>query len=234
MDTPGRVKRMWTPMSSPADAHAGELFTDLSSNDGGGFNAGAYASAGHLLVMLKATEDLGFLNPDYQQWVRDAHAHRLGVAHYHFCRPENGDPIGEARWFWHNVQPGFRAGVDRLVLDLEVGDPNTWQAYIEQFDAELERISTLMAILYTFGSAIGRVRVRSNKYHVASWGTQQPSGAHRALANGGTLWAWQYTDGQVDPSGGPTRAAGANGGMPVDMSVLNPATVRSLRENLKR
>jgi hypothetical protein len=220
----------WLFMSSPAQAGSSEVFTDISDNNAG-FDARAYASAGHLLVMIKATQGTGYLNPDWAAWTQSAHAHRLAVAHYHFCDPAADAPISEARRFWETVRPEFDARTDRLVIDLETGDENLWPQYLAYLDGELCRYSTISAVLYTMASCLTpALKVRSERFHVASWGNRQPSGGHRTLP-AGTLWAWQYYGGTVDPSGGPTEFAGVG---QADGNVLNPETVRELRAALGR
>jgi GH25 family lysozyme M1 (1,4-beta-N-acetylmuramidase) len=216
----------WHRMSSPADAKAGELFADISANQST-FNAAAYASAGHRLIMIKATQGENYLNPAHASWTTSAHLHGLAVAHYHFCELSN--PLLEARAFWERVRPVFDPARDRLVLDLEIGNPATWPTYLRELDNELLRYSTLKAVLYTFASAVSpQLVVRSGKYHLAAWGTRQPSGPFRRLINGGTLWAWQYTDDEIDPAAGPRAFAGIG---PCDGSVLNPNTLRNINQH---
>jgi hypothetical protein len=217
-------------MPSPARARARELFADISSNNSS-FDARAYASAGHLIIMIKATEATDYLNPRYAEWVAAAHASRLSVLHYHFCRPEHGDPLSEARWFWDQARPHFKPGVDRLVLDLETGNEETWPGFLAELDNELVRYSTLEAQLYTFGSALSsQLKIRSRRFHVAAWGPEQPGGALRRLP-AGSLWAWQYTNGLTDTARGPTTFAGIGRS---DGNTINPYTLRRIRRELNR
>src|SRR5438309_1441589 len=101
----------WQRMAHPRGAPSRATFVDLSSNNQGGvaaLNAREYSSAGHLLVALKSTEGEAYVNPDWGPQVNDAHAHRLGVLHYHFLRPDQGtSPTLEARHFWNTVRGGF-------------------------------------------------------------------------------------------------------------------------------
>lgn len=217
-------------MAAPARARSRETFADISSNNGG-FNARAYAAAGHLLIAIKATESTDFTTPLYSAWVDAAHEARLGVLHYHFAHSDNGEPVQEARYFWEHVRPHFHPRTDRLAIDLETGAPARWPAWLSAFDNELHRYSTLEAIGYCFGWALPELKLRSGKFWIPSWGSHQPSGAFRRVP-GGTLWGWQYTNGVTDPAGGPTTAAGIPGRC--DMSVLSPAIVRSLGRALKR
>jgi GH25 family lysozyme M1 (1,4-beta-N-acetylmuramidase) len=219
-------------MSSPSRASSAEVFVDLSDNNGT-YAAQPYSAAGHLLVAIKATESDDYINSKWRGWVDASHAHRLGVAHYHFCRPENGNPVGQARYFWDAVRPAYHHHTDRLVLDLETGDQADWPAWLREFDGELHRYSTLKAIGYTFASAnLAQLVLHSRKWWLASWGAEQPSGALRRLPGRQVLWGWQYTDGKVNPAHGATAAAGVSG--LCDHSVLSPGIVRLLRHELKR
>lgn len=201
---------------------------DISSNNPT-FDPSAYASAGHLLIAIKATEGTGYVNPDWQRWVTSAHGCRLAVCHYHFC--DGASPIAEAAHFWTVVRPHFKVGVDRLLIDFE--NPalarlgSTAGRWLTELDRETIRLSGIRPIGYTFASAISAaLQLQSRTWIIAAWGTTQPSGAFRRIANG-TLWGWQYTDGQVDPSGGPRSAAGIG---QCDMSVISPPIVSMVRK----
>ena len=220
-----KPRARWQPMAYPAHAATAELFADISSNNSQ-FDAHKYASAGHLMIAIKATEGTGYANPYWPRWTIDAHTQRLAVTHYHYCRPDQSDPKLEAQRFWDCVRPHFAAKTDRLALDIETDNEADWPAYLAEVDAELHRLSGIDAIGYTYAAAITpQLQLRSGKWWIASYGTSQPSGARRKLANG-SLWAWQYTDGHVNPSHGPTAAAGIGH---CDMSVLSPAIIALIK-----
>jgi GH25 family lysozyme M1 (1,4-beta-N-acetylmuramidase) len=218
----------WQPMPWPDKAKAPYLFADISSNNPS-FNAPAYASAGHLMIMIKATQGISYVNPRWFEWVQAARAARLAVTHYHFC--DGTAARTEADHFWRTIRPHFKRSCDRLVIDIEnpalaqLG-PNA-ASYLATLDSELARLSGLQAIGYTFKSALNpHLRIRSGKWLVAAWGNQWPAGMFRRLPNG-TLWGWQFTDGQVGANG-PRGLAGIG---QCDISVLSPPIVSLIRRS---
>ena len=63
-------------------------FVDLSSNNGpDALDAAEYAKAGHVLLAIKATDGVGYVNPDWERQARDAHEAHVGVLHYHYAEP---------------------------------------------------------------------------------------------------------------------------------------------------
>ena len=230
MTPAARARPRLLPMAYPSKASSADVFADISDNNLG-FDAQQYASAGHGLIAIKATQGQHVISPSWAQWTQAAHSERVAVAHYHFCQLEN--PRLEAEHFWETIRPHFKPGWDRLVLDLEVGPQSDWPLYLSVLDNELERLSGLQAIGYTFASGLSpQLEIRSGKWWVAAWGTAQPGGRLRQLPNG-TLWAWQYAQGfpAVHPSGGPAAAAGIGA---CDMSVLAPPIVSLIRKATRR
>jgi len=216
-------------IASPRGATEAQLAADISSNNAS-FDPAIYASAGHLLITIKATEGIGYTNPEWDQWAHEAHQHKLAVNHYHFAQLV--DPIEEARHFWLTIRKRFKTGVDRVMIDIETGDQEHWPVFLERFDTELHRLSGLEAIGYTFAAALSpALRLRSNLWMVAAWGTQRPGTARLTLPCG-RLWGWQYTGGQGSPSGGPVKAAGIPG--EIDLTVLRNWTVRNLQRDRTR
>lgn len=220
----------WTRMAWPRKAKPDALAADISSNNRS-FNAHQYASAGHLLIIIKATQGTNFTNPTHQVWTRDAHAAGLAVMHYHFC--DGASPLLEAQHFWATVKPLWRNG-DRLAIDFEqpalgaLGPRGP--AYLAALDHELHKHSGQWAIGYTFASALSpSLRVQSGKWWVAAFGNTWPARARRQLPNG-TMWAWQFTDG-LEGAQGPRGAAGIG---QCDMSVLSPPIVQLLHKTLHR
>lgn len=216
-------------IAAPRKAIEPQLAADISSNNSV-FDPAAYASAGHLLITIKATQGLDYVNQFWDEWTHGAHEHKLAVNHYHFAELVN--PVSEAQFFWLTVRKRFMAGVDRIMIDIETGEQADWPAYLDEFDAELHRLSGLSVIGYTFASALSSdLRLRSSLWMVAAWGTQRPGNLLLGLPCG-RLWAWQYTGGLGSPSGGPTGTAGIPGA--IDLSVLRNATVRNLRRDRAR
>ena len=132
------------------------LFADLSSNNAY-FHAGQYRDAGHLVVAVKATEGVGYVNPEHRPWCYDAGAHRVGVIHYHFARPDQGNtPDSEARLFLEVALP-LAGGRDFLALDLERATPQGWAhdpAWSHAFDRHVQQHSRFHTILYASRSTL--------------------------------------------------------------------------------
>lgn len=205
------------------------LFADISSNNAS-FDAAQYKAAGHLAIGIKATEDRDFVNPKYGAWVADAHRHNLGVFHYHFARPENGQPDGQAEHFWNTVRDHFRRPGDFVVVDVETSSPANGKQFTIEYDKHLRKISGTHPILYTFLSYFqeGGLTISSGDAWIAAWGRVQP-GRNWDVPGPEDLWAWQYTDGHSGPT--PHSFAGIPG--TCDGSRLNPETTAHLRRNLK-
>src|SRR3974390_2924902 len=127
-----------------------QVFADLSSNNAQ-FDAAKYRAAGHVFVAIKATEGTGYVNPKHRSWCYAAGLHHIGIAHYHFARPDLGsNPTAEARHFLATALP-LAGGRDYLVLDYErhaSGGVSRDPAWAKAFDHEVRRSSRFKTILY--------------------------------------------------------------------------------------
>lgn len=218
------MRRRAAIVPAPAKATNVYLFADLSANNGGVFDARAYRSAGHIAIALKATQGTKFVDPRWSERTTAAHTHRVAVCHYHFCQLDN--PVSEARHFWDTVRPRFNHHVDRLAIDLEIGEEKDWPHYLTELDTELIRLSGQHAIGYTFASALNRnLRVSSGLWWAAAWGPDRPA------TPGAKLWGWQYASPPYDPSHGPASAVGI--AERCDMSVMRPVTVARIQKGAK-
>lgn len=226
--SPGKAGSRWLPMAAPDRAANAELMVDLSSWNLS-FDANAYASAGHLLVAIKATQGTRYVNPDWARWAVDAHLAHLAVAHYHFA-DDVTDPIGEARYFANAIRPHYKRSRDLVVLDLEQGTRSEWARYVSLFFSELARLlRDPVCVLYCPQSQLGPdLKVPGGRCWVAAWGSVRPGPMH----DGQWLWGWQYTNGQIDTAGGPRTVAGVPS--TCDVTVLAPTVVRWLRGALGR
>lgn len=127
-----------------------QVFADLSNNNSK-FDPVAYRKAGHVFVALKATEGASFIDQRHKPWCLAAGKHHIGVAHYHFGRPDEGnDPVTEARHFLATALP-LAGDRDYLILDLErfgrgglARDP----AWSKAFDRYVRRSSRFSTLLY--------------------------------------------------------------------------------------
>lgn len=132
------------------------LFADLSSNNQE-FVAHQYRAAGHIVVAIKATEGLLYVNPDHMAWSHAAIEQRIAVVHYHFARPDLGDtPEAEAARFLEVALP-VCSGRDYLALDLERGTPEGWShdpQWSQRFDKHVQDHSRFHTILYAARSTL--------------------------------------------------------------------------------
>lgn len=126
------------------------LFADVSSNNSE-FKPDPYVKAGHVVIAVKATEGVGYVNPDHRSWCLAAGGKRISVVHYHFARPDQGNsPDAEAARFLEVALP-LAGGRDYLVVDVERAAPAGWQhdpAWTHQFDAHVRAHSRFATILY--------------------------------------------------------------------------------------
>ena len=134
------------------------FFIDLSNNDPI-FDAAAYRKAGHVIVGLKATEGVSFIDPDHGRLAHAAGGEHIAVMHYHFARPDlNTDAEKEAAHFISVATSGNLDGPrDYLVLDLERATPAGWApdpAWSARFDRYIRAHTRFRTILYSFRSAL--------------------------------------------------------------------------------
>lgn len=132
------------------------LFADISSNNNQ-FAAHEYREAGHILVAIKATEGLSYVNPEHRPWTYDAQIQRVAVMHYHFARPDLGNPPEEEAARFLEVTLPLAGGRDYLALDLERATPQGYDhdpAWSYQFDKHVCERSRFHTILYANRSTL--------------------------------------------------------------------------------
>lgn len=131
-------------------------FADVSSAQPN-VNMHDYADAGHLLIGIKATEGLSYVNPYHRGQSYAAGARHVAVAHYHFARPDlNDNPSAECRHFidaaGHLLGP-----YDYVILDLERATRQGWShdpAWSREWDQMLRSLSRFRTILYASRSVL--------------------------------------------------------------------------------
>jgi GH25 family lysozyme M1 (1,4-beta-N-acetylmuramidase) len=166
---------------------ANRNFVDLSSNNGPqALDAKAYAEAGHVLVAVKATEGLDYVNPDWAAQVHAAHEAGVSVLHYHFAQP--GDPGPQASFFLdHLARSGEFHSYDSIALDVERGqrvpDP---AVFVGGFDSQCASLGHGPLVVYT--------ELSYHKEHGLA-----PAGGRLWIADYGVgfingYWADQYAD----------------------------------------
>ena len=126
------------------------LFADISSNNEPP-DFTEYSRNGHILVAIKATEGVSYVNPDHRAWCYGAQVHRIAVIHYHFARPDLGNKASDEADRFLEVALPLAAGRDYLALDLERGTPDGWShdpAWSHEFDTRVRAKSRFHTILY--------------------------------------------------------------------------------------
>jgi len=175
-------------------------FADVSNNNAN-FDAHTYAEHGHLVVAIKATEGLAFVDPDHRTWALRAGMVHIGVIHYHFARPDLGNsPEDEARFFLRNALH-LTGGRDYLALDLERATPGGWQhdpSWSRAFDEFIQANSRFHTLLYATRSTLeggqGWLKDDTGNLWVADWSSDPDVKLH-----GYSVLCRQYTDGQLGP-----------------------------------
>ena len=160
-----------------------------------------YADAGHLLIAIKATEGVNYINPYHRGQAYAAGARHVAVAHYHFARPDMGNtPSSEAEHFWQVVEH-LAGPYDYLILDMERATPQGWThdpAWTRAFDARIRELSRFRMILYANRSTLSTsdqwlydppLRVHDADYSTTP--DYAPAGYECVFR--------QYTDGVVGP-----------------------------------
>lgn len=97
------------------------------------------------LVLTKATEGTGYLDPTYAIYSKEIRAAGIRLGAYHFMRP--GDEISQANWFCETVQRVGLRGNEVLALDLEVGGINLEQC--KRFMDRVQQKTGIRPILYS-------------------------------------------------------------------------------------
>ncbi len=79
-------------------------------------------------VIAKATEGVGYSDPNYEEYMTSALNSNKLIGLYHYARPDlNNSPGDEATWFLSKVKDYVKKAI--LVLDWEVNTSNTTWAY---------------------------------------------------------------------------------------------------------
>lgn len=183
------------------------LFADISNNNSH-YVAAEYKAAGHIFIALKATEGEGFVDGKHRMWAMHSHWSGIGVAHYHFARPDTGSaPDAEARRFLEVALP-LAGPHDYLVCDLERATPAGWShdpAWSRGFDGYVQSHSRFHTVLYANRSTLEQsdafLAGDNRRVWDADWSRVPDYAPHRY-----TVLFRQYTDGVVGP--GPHDFAG--------------------------
>lgn len=152
---------------------------DVSSNNGH-IDWPAVAASGVRFAVVKASEGCGYVNPQFCQDRRDAHAAGLQVGCYHYARPDQTSAQAEAEQFLSAVgrlEPG-----EFLALDLETGDGDLLGWALTWLRA-VERAVGFKPLLYSGlwfmqpHNLVGSAELAEYGLWLAAWGTTPPAPA---------------------------------------------------------
>ena len=194
-----------------------QIFADLAAVDGLSFNPAEYRAAGHVFIALKATEGTSFRDPRHRGFALAAGLHHIGIAHYHFARPDLGNsPKEEADFFLQTVW-ALLGPRDYVVLDMERGTLQRDPAWSRGFDEEIRARSRFRTILYGSRSWLETAPAdqwlagEPYRFWDADW-----SGAPDFAPEGGVCVMRQSSDGVFGPQ--PHQLVGIDG--PSDVNHL--------------
>ena len=121
----------------------------LNGTDISGYQPGSPNLTGDAFSIVKATEGVGFQNPNWAAQVDACRADGAMVGHYHFANGLN-TPAAEAQYFWGVVKTKWVTG-EPLALDIEgsfftnAANPVQWAL---EFAQELFALSGLKVLIY--------------------------------------------------------------------------------------
>lgn len=79
-------------------------------------------------IIVKATEGVGYTDPNYREYLSEALASNKKIGLYHYARPDLGNKAeDEATWFLSKAKDYIKKAI--LVLDWEINTSNTTWAY---------------------------------------------------------------------------------------------------------
>ena len=170
-------------------------------------------TSGAQIVVAKATEGIGYVNPDCDRVVQDALAAGQGVGVYHFAHTEN-NAVAEANYFIDNTRGYIGKGINPI-LDWEPNSPgDVWWAltWLRTVEAAWDTKPIIYMDQYTenaydWGSVVaGDYGLWIAAYplgYTPIYGFNPPA-AQPTLYHWPFAVAWQYTStGYVGDWGGP-------------------------------
>ncbi len=100
-------------------------------------------------VIAKATEGVGYMDPNYKEYIETSLNSNKKVGLYHFARPDLGNSAKEeADWFVETVRPYIKKAI--LVLDWEKDTSNT--TWAKEFLDEVYAKTEVKPIIYMSAS----------------------------------------------------------------------------------
>jgi|GEM_PF-3955390 len=156
----------------------------------------AVRAAGATFGLCKSTEGVNVVMDTVEanrQGMASAGMAAIGV--YHFARPDDGDPVGEADFFCDTIGP--LRNREFAVLDIEVGDHATWPDFIVAFCERVEARLGHPPVIYMSESAAQAMPPRCARWPLwdAGYVTNFPTGwTELGVGPWSQILMWQFTD----------------------------------------
>lgn len=160
-----------------------------------GLNAGTIPAD---FVIVKATEGVGYVNPECDGHYQQAKAAGKLLGTYHYAK--NGDPIAEADFFLSNIKGYIKDAI--LVLDYEEGITANSPNWCKQFLDRVYQQTGVKPLLYTYLKVLQSVNwsvVANADYGlwIAAYGTNEQQGYSQPSPPAQNYWAtvamYQFT-----------------------------------------
>ena len=117
-------------------------------------------------IIFKATEGVGYVDPDCNPSYQEAKAAGKLLGVYHFARPDGNDPISEAEFFVNNIR-GY-VGEAILVLDWET-EPKGNVAWAKQWLDHVTALTGVHPMIYMSASVVNAYDWSSVAADYALW-----------------------------------------------------------------
>ncbi len=131
------------PTAAQKDSCALLSGTDISKHNGDIITESDF-------VIIKSTEGVGYVDPKFEQNIKNALDNGQLCGVYHFARPDTNMPGVEAEHFVETVRPYL--GQVMLVLDWEVEEEIGNTAWVAAWMWEVYQLTGIRPILYTSAS----------------------------------------------------------------------------------
>jgi len=183
-----------------------------------------YAAAGHLLIAVKATEGLSYVNPFHRGQCFAAGGKHVAVVHYHFGRPDLGNSaVAEAEHFL-SATSGLLGPYDYVVVDIERATPEGWShdpAWSAEFDGTIRARSRFRTIIYASRSVLQQSDGWLGDSPVKRVWDAAYSSEPDYAPPGYTVAFRQFTDGQLGPEPHSFAGIGACDGNRMSRAIFN-------------
>lgn len=202
-------------------------FADVSNNNAQDVGWTSYRKDGqHVLVGLKASEGMGFIDKTHASRSEGAHKAGSWVLHYHFGHV-GVSAREQVEVFWDQIKDHF-ARLDFACIDIEGGGmdrrgPIETARWVKEFDHFFRQYTGHTLIGYCNEALLKELVTRGasvagDRWWIAAYGPNKP------VVGGVHTWAWQFTDGVLGLQ--PRQVAGIG---KCDVSILNRGTYTRLR-----